>query len=75
MVSEAITLLDIIKTVYNKSKHIQFGSIVLLTNNMLLVSRINNSIYKENLLVIDAGAKITEIKDLINKTVINIVVQ
>ena len=75
MVSKAITLLDMIKIVYNKSKHIQFESIVLLTDNMLLALRINNLIYKENLLVIDAEAEITEIKDLINEAIINIVVQ
>ena len=67
-------LLNIVRTIYNKSKHILSGSIILYSDNLLLRRRINNQIYKSNTLAIDAEAEIVEIKELMKKSIINIVV-
>ena len=52
-----------------------YGSIVVLTDNRKLVRRINNEIEKSNWLAQDAGAEIAAIKDIIEKATIRIVVQ
>ena len=62
------------KTIHSKSKHITSGSIILLSDNIHLVRTINNPIYKDNILGLDAGAETAEIKNLIETATINIVI-
>ena len=74
IVAEAVMLLDILKTISNKSKHILYGSIIVLIDNLLLARRINNKIEKTNLLAQNTEAKITLIKEIIKETAINIMI-
>jgi len=74
IVTEVVVLLELIIIIYCKSKHIQNGTIVALTDNKILARRINNKIKKVNLLALDTEVEIAEIKDIIEKLMINIVV-
>ena len=73
--AEATILLDLVQTIYRKSKHIEIESMVLYTNKQILSRRINNPIPKPNLLAMNAGVEIAQIKDIIEKVVIKIVVE
>jgi len=48
IIVEAVLLQDLITTIWRKSKHINYGSIIALTDNLMLVRQINNKITKSN---------------------------
>ena len=74
IITEAVLLQDLITTIWRKSKHMNYRSIVALTDNRKLARQINNKMEKSNWLAQDAGVEIAAIKDIIEKVTIRIVV-
>ena len=71
-VAEIIILLDMIRVIYNKSKYIIRGTIILVTDNAKVQRLITRDLQTSNDYVQEAAAEATEIQALIKKAMIMI---
>ena len=75
IIAEAIILLDIVKIINKKIKYILYGSIIVFADKLKLACRINNPIYKPNLLSQDTGAEITRIKTVLKNIKYEVIIE
>ena len=69
---EATVMLDLVETIYHKTKHLNNRSITISNDNCLLMKSVSEELLKENQYTLNAGSEITKIKQLVKEYLIEI---